>query len=108
MGHLDTLDLVIFLAALVGILSFGMWVGRTQKPTDEQIDKDKPQAHCSKQSEIGHHADRRCHFLLSLSSQSGIGSSIPLFNSGALRSTWTVYVHTAHLATQTKHCRSLQ
>ncbi len=30
MGHLDTLDLVIFLAALVGILSFGMWVGRKE------------------------------------------------------------------------------
>ena len=30
MGHLDTLDLVIFISALVGILSFGMWIGRKE------------------------------------------------------------------------------
>jgi len=30
MGHLDTLDLVIFISALVGILLFGMWVGRKE------------------------------------------------------------------------------
>ena len=30
MGHLDTLDLVIFISALVGILSFGVWIGRKE------------------------------------------------------------------------------
>ena len=30
MGHLNTLDLVIFISALVGILLFGMWVGRKE------------------------------------------------------------------------------
>ena len=30
MGHLNTVDLVIFVSALVGILLFGMWVGRKE------------------------------------------------------------------------------
>jgi SSS family solute:Na+ symporter len=35
MGHLDTLDLVIFISALVGILLFGMWVGRKEDNTQD-------------------------------------------------------------------------